>query len=215
MIVLNGWVFSLILCEKRGVWGSKEVTEEHGRIIGEADDFVGGLAIEFEIELGFGAAVVPLVEGFELGSTEGASGQGGAFDGDGDARGLAEEAGFLWDWCGGGDEGFCDESLAAFVFAGEDVDGVAAGDAFAAVHCFLRFEGEGSGFGVGDFGFDGECGGFHFVLLGEGSWDVNRSSRMLPYRTKQEHLNVTRWSRFSPSQSCNGTRPEPLVETQS
>jgi hypothetical protein len=45
---------------------SKEPVEKSRCFVGDTADLVGGLAIEFEVELGLGATVFPFGEGFEL-----------------------------------------------------------------------------------------------------------------------------------------------------
>ena len=44
----------------------KEFTEKRRRFIGDTNDLVRRLSIEFEIELGLGLAVIPVLERFEL-----------------------------------------------------------------------------------------------------------------------------------------------------
>lgn len=46
--------------------------QESGRFVGDADDLVCSLAIEFEIQFGLRTAIVPVREGFEFGSPEAA-----------------------------------------------------------------------------------------------------------------------------------------------
>ena len=49
---------------------SEERVEKARGVVREADDLVGCLTIELEVELGAGAAVVPVVEGLQLASAE-------------------------------------------------------------------------------------------------------------------------------------------------
>jgi len=139
----------------RGRAVSEEAVEEGGGGGGEADDLVGGLAVELEVELGFGAGIAPVGEGFEFGAAEAAGGEGGTFDDDADARGLTFDVGLQGDGGGGGDDAEGDEAGAAGVFAGEKVDCITLFDTLAVVHGLGGGEGEGRGDGNGDFGFDG------------------------------------------------------------
>ena len=67
----------------------KESAEECRCFIGDADDLVRRLAIEFEIQLGLGSTVVPVGKKFQLASPEAPLCERGASDGDADARRLA------------------------------------------------------------------------------------------------------------------------------
>ena len=71
----------------------KELVEKRRSRIGYSDDLVRRLAIEFEIELALGLAVVPVAETFELTPSQRVLRQPGALDGQADARRLPFDAG--------------------------------------------------------------------------------------------------------------------------
>src|SRR5439155_11023547 len=60
----------------------KESAEERRRFIRDAGDLIRCLTVEFEIELGFGWAVVPVGKRFELAPTQAPLRERGASDGD-------------------------------------------------------------------------------------------------------------------------------------
>lgn len=111
------------------------------RVCGEADNFVRCLAIEFDVELGFRAPVVPVGKMVKLASSQMLFCERGALDGDAHARRLPGHPGSLCPRFGGGDAA-CDETRLALVFACEDEGRIACGDVLAAIHCFLRVERE-------------------------------------------------------------------------
>src|SRR5206468_10724780 len=96
----------------------------------------------FEVELGFGAAVVPIGKKFQLAPSQASLRERSASDGDAHARRLPGDPAFLCDRFGRGDHAACDETWPAFVLAGEDKDGIPLGDVLATVHRFLPRERE-------------------------------------------------------------------------
>jgi hypothetical protein len=64
----------------------QESIEKRRRFIRDADDFVRCLEIEFEIELGFRLAVIPVSKVFELAPPQWPLRKSGAFDGDANAE---------------------------------------------------------------------------------------------------------------------------------
>jgi hypothetical protein len=117
------------------------------------------LAIEFEIKLGLGASVSPILIGLQFLSSEGPLRSCGPLDGHAHTRRLTRDTAFLWSGFGGGDDAARDEAFASLVLACEDEYDVAFGDAFAPIHRFLRAEDECLRPGRVNFGFDrvGHC----------------------------------------------------------
>jgi len=118
----------------------KEFAEECCRFIREADDFVRCLAIEFEIEFGFRAIVIPVAKTFQLAAPEAPLGQRSASNSDADSRRLPGDPAFLGDRFGRSDDAARNKTWPAFVLAPEDKDDVALGDVLPAVHCLLSGE---------------------------------------------------------------------------
>jgi len=143
----------------------KESAEERGRFIGDADDLVRCLTIEFEIELGFRSAVVPVGKKLELAPPQAPLCQRGASDGDAHARCLPRDAPFLCDRFDGGNNAARDETLAAFVLAREDEDRIAFGDVLATIHRLLRAELERLRPRIANLGFDREYHTPHLAPL--------------------------------------------------
>src|SRR5947207_12368248 len=73
----------------------EELAEERRRVIRDAGDLVGGLTIEFEIELGCGLAVIPVGERFELAPPKLPLRKRDASDGDAHTRCLPDDAALL------------------------------------------------------------------------------------------------------------------------
>src|SRR4051812_45372184 len=134
----------------------KEAAKKRGRFVRDADDLVGGLAIELEIELGAGPAVVPVDEIPKLAAPERPPRAHGGSDREAHARRLARDAALSGDRFGGRDDAARDEALPALVLACEQEDGVARRDVLAAVHGLLRGEHEGPRARMVDRGLDGE-----------------------------------------------------------
>ena len=106
---------------------SEEAAEKRGRFLGDAADLVGRLAIELEVELGLGPAVVPVGIRLELAASQAALHQRRALDRDvRGARRASVPTRASWVWRAGGSRArqFA-EALFAFVLAREDVDLVA------------------------------------------------------------------------------------------
>src|SRR3954468_9085480 len=120
----------------------KEFPKEGCCFIGDADDLVRGLTIEFEVELGFGSAIVPGGKRFELTPAQAPLRERGAPDGDAHARRLPGDPAFLCDRPGRRDDAGGDETRPAFVLTCEDEDTIAFGDALAAIHRLLGAEHE-------------------------------------------------------------------------
>jgi hypothetical protein len=115
----------------------EESIEKRSRLIRDTDDFVRCLAIEFEIELGFRLAVIPVGKLFEFDPPQWPLRKSGAFDGDVNAGRLTGDSAFLRDCLGGSDRATRDEASPAFVLAGEDEHRVGFGDMLAAIHRLL------------------------------------------------------------------------------
>src|SRR5438067_13878699 len=120
----------------------KETAEERRRVIGDADNLVRCLTIEFEIELGLGATVVPIGKKFQLAPPEAPLRERGESDADAHARRLPGDPAFLCDRLRRGDDAARDETWPAFVLAREDEDRIAFGDVLAAIHRLLSIERE-------------------------------------------------------------------------
>lgn len=148
----SGWFGRSILTWKSAA--SKEFIEERRRFIRNAGNLVCCLTIEFEIEFGFGAAVIPVRKRFELASPQAPLRERDSSDGDAHARRLSGDPVLPGDRLGRDDEAASDQTWAAFVLACEDEDCIAFGDLLAAVHCFLRAEREHLGPRVANLGFD-------------------------------------------------------------
>ena len=127
------------------------------RPIRNPDDLVRRLAIIFEIEFGFGAAVGPVRERFEIGASERALGERGALDGDAHPRRLPRDALLLRNRFGRRHHTARDQSLPAFILARENEDRIARGDELAAIHRLLRREDERLRPRIANFGFDRVC----------------------------------------------------------
>ena len=142
---------------------SKESPEERRRAIRDADDFVRCLTIELEIELSLRPTVVPVGKAFELASPQAPLRERCASDGDAHARRLSGDPAFVCDRFSRGDNAGCDKTWPAFVLAGEDVDGIAFGDALATIHRLLRLECERLRLRIANLGFNRE---HHIPLTG-------------------------------------------------
>jgi len=128
--------------------------EERRRSIGDADDFVGCLPIEFEIELSPRPAVVPVGEMLELAASHWPLGERRSFDSDAHARRLAGYAAFLPNGCGSSDNAARDEALPTLVLAREDENRITFGDQLAVIHCLVGGERERPGPRLDNLRFD-------------------------------------------------------------
>src|SRR6266853_427298 len=99
--------------------------------------FLRCLAIEFEIELSPGLAVIPVGQMFELAPPQRPLRERGASDGEAHTRRLPGDAALLRDRFGGSDNAARDEALPALVLAREHENRVAFGDMLAAIHRLL------------------------------------------------------------------------------
>src|SRR5215472_9597789 len=113
--------------------------EECRCFIGNTDDLVRCLTVEFKIKLSLGSAVVPIAKALELAPPERPLRESATFNCDAHARRLPGYP-LLWDRFRGSDDGAGDETRSAFVFTGEDEDRIAFHDALAAIHRLLRVE---------------------------------------------------------------------------
>src|SRR5579864_2190515 len=84
--------------------GLEESAEERRCFLRDADDLVRRLAIELEIELGPGLAIIPVGKVFEFAAPERPLRERGASDGDAHARRLSSDAALPGDRFGGGDD---------------------------------------------------------------------------------------------------------------
>ena len=130
--------------------------QECCRFIRDANNFVRCLAIEFEIEFGFGAIVVPVAKTFQLAAPEAPPGECSASNSDADPRRLPGDSAFLRDRFGGSDDAARNETWPAFVLAREDKDYIADGDVLPTVHRLLSGERERSRPWIDNRGFDRE-----------------------------------------------------------
>src|SRR6516164_6746161 len=120
----------------------KESAQECCRFIRDANDFVRCLAIEFEIEFGFGAIVVPVAKTFQLAAPEAPLGERGASNSDADPGRLPGDAAFFRDRFGRSDDTARNETLPAFILAREDKDHIPFADVLSTIHRLLRGEPE-------------------------------------------------------------------------
>jgi hypothetical protein len=141
----------------------EESAEERRRFIGNADNLVRCLTIEFEIEFGLGPAVVPIGKRFEVAPSQAPLRERSASDGDAHARRLPSDTTFLRDRLSRGDDSARDKTRPAFVFAREDENRIAFRDVFATIHRLLPAERERRRPRIVNLGFDRE----HHALLGE------------------------------------------------
>src|SRR5215471_5858323 len=116
--------------------------EERRCFIGNTDDLIRCLTIEFKIKLSLGSAVVPIAKALELAPPEAPLGERGASYGDAHSRRLPGDPAFLRDGFGCRHDAARDETRPAFVFAREDEDRIALGDVLSTIHRFLRAERE-------------------------------------------------------------------------
>ena len=136
----------------------KESVEKRRSRIGYSDDLVRRLAIEFEIELGFGTTVFPVGKALELAPPQRALRERGAIDGDAHAGRLPGDAAFLLDRFRGRDDAARDEAVPALVLACENEHRVAHRDVLAAVHRFLRAKRKRLRLRITNLGLDHEIG---------------------------------------------------------
>ncbi len=134
----------------------KEPAQECGGFIRDAHDFVRCLAIEFEIEFGFGAIVIPIAKTFQLTAPQALPRERSPSNGDADPRCLPGDPAFLRDRFGRSDDAARNETWPAFVFAREDKDYVARRDVLPTVHRLLSGERERSRPRIDNRGFDPE-----------------------------------------------------------
>ena len=135
----------MAVCRRRPERPSrKEPTEKLRRVIRDPDNLVRCLTIELEIELGLGAAILPVGKGRELLPPQTPLRERGPSDGDAHARCLAGDPALPRNRDDRGDDAFRDDTCPAFVLAREDEDRIAGGDVLAAIHGLLRAEGESS-----------------------------------------------------------------------
>jgi hypothetical protein len=141
----------------------KEPAEERRRFIRDADNLVGCLTIEFEIELGLRSTIVPVGKKFEFAPPQAPLCQRGASDGDAHARRLPGDLAFFCDRFGRGDDAARDETWPTFVLARKDEDRIAFGDVLATIHRLLRAERERLRPRVANLGFDRENHAAHLA----------------------------------------------------
>src|SRR5438874_12450193 len=97
----------------------KKCAHECCRFIRDANDFVRCLAIEFEIEFGFGAIVVPVAKTFQLAAPQAPPGERSAPNSDADPRRLPGNPASLRDRFGRSDDAARIETWPAFVLTRE------------------------------------------------------------------------------------------------
>ena len=129
--------------------------EKRRRFIRYADDLVRCLAVEFEIELGFRLAVIPVGKLFQFAAPQWPLRERGSFDRDAHARRLPGDTVFR-DCFGRSHHATRNEALPALVFACEDEHRVTFGDVLAAIHRLLPSKHECSGAQIADLGFNRE-----------------------------------------------------------
>ena len=135
----------------------EESIEECRRLVRDADDFVRCLAVEFKIEFGFRASIIPVRKLFELAAPQWPLRGSGPFDGDAHAWRLPGDAAFLWDSFGGSDHAALNEALPALVLACKDEHRITFGDVLAAIHCLLCGKHECLRSQIADLSFNREC----------------------------------------------------------
>src|ERR1700734_2599510 len=106
---------------------SEATHKERRRSIGNTDDLVCCLPIEFEVELSPCLAVIPIGEMLELAAPHRPAREGRSFDRDAHARRLACHAALLRTGLGVNDDATCNETLAALVLTREDEDRITYG----------------------------------------------------------------------------------------
>ena len=135
--------------------GHLEALAEKGRrFIGDTDDFVGCLPIEFEIELRSRPAITPVGEMLEFAAPHWPLRKRRSFDGDAHARRLAWYTALLSNGFGVSDDTARDEALAALVLAREYENRVTLGDQLAAIHRLVGGERETPRPRIDDLRFD-------------------------------------------------------------
>src|ERR1700677_1102285 len=123
--------------------GSLEaLAEERRRLSRDADNLIGCLPIEFEIELSPGPTVFPVGEMLELAAPQWPLRKRRSSDRDAHSRRLARDAPLLCDCLGVSDDTACNEALAAFVLTREHENRVTFGNQLAAIHRLVRGERE-------------------------------------------------------------------------
>ena len=134
----------------------EERIQERCRLVRNAHDLVRCLAIEFEIELGRGVAVIPVGEKFEFAPPQRPRRKRGACDGNADTRRLPGDAALLRGRLGAGDNAAREKALPALVLARKHENRIAFGDVLAAIHRLLRGERERPRPRIANLGFDRE-----------------------------------------------------------
>jgi hypothetical protein len=131
----------------------EETFEKSCRPVGYTGYVVCCLAIEFEVELGFGPTVLPIPEALKVTPPQRPLCGLDAFNGDADAWCLAGNAGVLGDQFGGRDYAARYEAWPALVLTRKNENRVTLGDALTAVHRLLRDKLQGLCALVANFGF--------------------------------------------------------------
>src|SRR3954451_2125778 len=106
-------------------------------MVGDANDLVGSLTIELEIELGFGSPLVPIGKRFQLAASQRPLRQRSALDGNAYAGGLPGDTRLLCQRLSRGNDASGDQPRPALGLACEKEDCVAWGDVLAAIHRLL------------------------------------------------------------------------------
>ena len=143
----------------------KESAEERCRLIRDACDLISCLTVQFEIELGLGSIVVPVAKRFELTPSQATLRDRTASNRDAHARRLPDDAAFICEHSGGGNEPARDETGSALILASEDKDHIAFGDLLAAIHRLLRIEHECLRPRIFNLGFDHKRHAYRSVNL--------------------------------------------------
>ena len=130
------------------------LAEERRRSIGDTNDLVSGLPIEFEMELSARPVVIPVRDMLELAASHWPLRDPRSLDSDAHARRLACYAALLRNGFGVSDNTARNEAFAAAVLAREYENRIAFGDELAAVHRFLSGERERPRARIGNLCFD-------------------------------------------------------------
>ena len=169
----------------------KEPAEERRRFIRDAGNLVCCLAIEFEIELGLGSAVVPVRKKSELAPPQKPLCERGASDGDAHARRLPGDPASFCDRFGRGDDAARDETWPAFVLAREDEDRIAFGDVLATIHRLLRTERESLRRRIANLSFDREHHTPHLAaLISMAVHGVRPNEKELSHRWRRQAMQT-------------------------
>src|SRR5277367_5864825 len=125
-----------------GIMPLEAFSEERRCSIGDTDNLVSGLPIEFEVEFSPRPAVIPVRKLLELAASHGPLREPRSLDRDAHARCLACDAALLRNGFGVSDNAARNEALTTFILALEHESRVTCGDQLAAIHRLVGRERE-------------------------------------------------------------------------